>query len=107
MQHRFDRNRFRNEAFSNKIKVVSLFETDADLKEMRRPFKGKLFNETYQSALKHYIKGNWGRAKEKFESIESFVNFNDHPSKCLLSYMEEYKYRAPSGWKGYRILTEK
>ena len=35
------------------------------------------------------------------------MNSPDYPSKLLLSYMEEYDYKAPQTWEGFRPLTSK
>lgn len=32
---------------------------------------------------------------------------NDGPSSTLITVMQEYGFKAPSDWKGYRELTEK
>lgn len=52
------RNALREAAFANEIQITSLFETNADLAIMRKPFT-KVFMKTWESAFKHYTQGTW------------------------------------------------
>ena len=48
------RNNLREAAFKNDIQISSLFETNADLATMRKPFTKK-FMRTWEEAFKNYI----------------------------------------------------
>jgi hypothetical protein len=107
VKHRIKRNRFRDKAFQNQFHVSSLFETDKDLRRMRHSYKNRTFFELYSQGLKYYLKGSWARAKEQFDKIEVKLGKVDHPTKCLLQFMEEHDFKAPLSWNGHRALAEK
>ena len=47
-------------------------------------------------------------ARDLLKTVEFYdKNKPDHPTKNLLSIMEETNFIAPKTWEGYRILTEK
>jgi hypothetical protein len=107
VKSRFDRNRFREKPFSNKIQVSSLFETDIDLRRMRRPFQNPKFYELFESGFRYYQKGSWSKAKVKFFQIASLLNIKDAPTSCLMSFMQEHDFQPPLNWEGCRTLNDK
>lgn len=101
-----ERNRLRMEAQNNQIQVATLFETDEDLVIMRKKFT-KEFYDQFNKGFKHYISGDWQAARELLETIEDIKGSIDYPTQCLITYIKDLNYEAPSEWKGYRVLTEK
>ncbi len=53
------------------------------------------------------MNGEWQRAREILQNIDSVKGQSDYPSQNILSVMEESHYIAPKDWPGYRVLTEK
>ena len=71
------------------------------------------FLAKFGEAFKCYESGDWGKAKEIIDSIidtrrdSNGETIRDGPSVTLLEVMEAYNFNAPSGWAGFRALTEK
>lgn len=42
-----------------------------------------------------------------FVLIFYYCYLDDGPMASLMNVMAEYKFKAPSDWPGYRVLTEK
>lgn len=105
MQSRIERNRYREKAFNNQIEVSAKFELDTHLVAALKNVKHE-FYDVFQKGLNNYISGNWGHAKDYLKKAEKMRN-PDNPSKLLLSYMDEFKFQAPTNWKGFRPLTTK
>jgi hypothetical protein len=57
--------------------------------------------------MQEYIKGDWRKARDIFETVEEHKKMRDIPTRNLLEIMEQTNFKAPSDWAGYRILTEK
>jgi len=72
------------------------------------------FLATFKVGFEAYRDGRWDVAREVLQGCASNgrktlngEKMEDGPSVTLLSYMEDFNFRAPSGWKGFRELTEK
>lgn len=50
--------------------------------------------------------GKWDKSKLIFEECKK-SHPDDGPMASLMNVMAEYKFKAPSDWPGYRVLTEK
>jgi len=70
-------------------------------------FKNAKFVSIFNSGMRHYIDGNWEKARAELENAEKSKGIPDYPSRSLLKYMSEHGYVAPKDWKGHRALTEK
>jgi hypothetical protein len=64
------------------------------------------FDELFNSGYKFYISGDWARSEDFLGQCLRLRPF-DGPSKTLKKFIESENGSAPSGWKGYRELTEK
>mmetsp|Transcript_5389 Transcript_5389/g.8334 ORF Transcript_5389/g.8334 Transcript_5389/m.8334 type:complete len:97 (-) Transcript_5389:140-430(-) len=58
VHERIKRNNLREAAFNGQIEVSSIFESNIDIIQMRKPF-GKQFMKAYQTAFNLYVKGQW------------------------------------------------
>lgn len=91
---------------SNQIQVSEKFELDEDIKLMRSPYSKEFF-DTFKRGFDHYIKGKWEECFNELNKIEGNMIETDAPTRLILNYIQEYNCKAPSSWKGYRVLTEK
>ena len=73
---------------------------------MRKPFK-RDFYEAFNSGLFFYLKGSWAKSKDELRRAEQLKGTVDYPARKLLEYMEEFNFKCPPDWEGYRALTEK
>ncbi|CAD8159659.1 unnamed protein product [Paramecium pentaurelia] len=64
------------------------------------------FQAQFSQGFQGYLLGNWKEAQMWFEKAR-LIKPNDGPISTLLTVMNEYSFKAPSDWKGYRELTEK
>ena len=101
-------NYFRRPSIKHKIKEVgyeqSLFRTDLELRALQWDMPPQ-FRGAFTMAFNAYIEGNWAAARDKFIFCrESMKSEKYGPSYALLKFMEKYRYKAPSGWKGIRRL---
>lgn len=70
---------------------------------MREPYTKEFF-KTYEHGWRHYVKGEWTKAKEQFEKVLEILP--DKPSQQLLAYMEGKNFVAPADWNGIKPFTE-
>lgn len=107
VRSRLERNRFKSCALNNQLQVASLFETDKDLVKIFSTYKNAQFLDIFSNGMQLYKKGLWQHAKSEFENAEKLKGAPDNPSRSLLKFMQEYNFKAPVDWNGYRKLTEK
>jgi class 3 adenylate cyclase len=105
VKHRMKRNRFRERVLAHEIEVAEYFKIDGSIQKMCSKQDNYLFRELFRTGLRFYVQGNWPKARQLLE--EALAKEQDHPTKCLLDFMEERDFKAPKNWKGYRNLTEK
>lgn len=74
---------------------------------MIKPFRNAKFIQIFKSGMKAYIAGDWKKAKTEFELVQTSKGSPDFPTNSLLKVMQDYDFKAPSDWEGFRILTEK
>lgn len=103
---RIERNRYKQAAMSNQIQVSEKFELDEDIKLMRSPYSKEFF-DTFKKGFDCYIKGKWKESEEILGSIQGKLIDFDFPTKQILSFMQEFHFKAPKDWEGFRVLTEK
>jgi hypothetical protein len=53
-----------------------------------------------------HVVGEWGSAKQGFETTLEMSNGKDGPSKFLLSEIVKHDGRAPRDWKGFRVTNK-
>lgn len=64
------------------------------------------FYETFEVAVAAYIAGDWAAARDGLNAAMD-LKPEDGPSVSLMEVLERKNFCAPSGWPGYRELTEK
>ena len=94
-----------------------MWTTDADLRLLRRVFTPR-FRESWESAVRFYLEGNWSRAKALLSSSDmSFYTIKerkaegadgdfafepvltqDGPATALLKFMESHDWNPPDDW---------
>ena len=75
----------------------SVWETDEDLKMLRRNFTEK-FRDRWEDAMHAYIDGNWPEARDILETLTR----KDKVSAFLLQVLNSCGGHAPENWNGYR-----
>ena len=87
------------------IDTLHLFESSDSLRRMREhvtPVRDTQWN----AAVQAYLLGDWTLTKQRLDAwLQSCPE--DGPGKQLLAFLEEQQFRAPSNWRGVRVLTEK
>jgi hypothetical protein len=88
------RDRYRQLAFDGQINVSAKFETDRDLIEMRKMYPEvrvvislnclQRFFEVFNEGFQKYIEGDWGKARQIFETVEEHKQMVDYPTRNLL-----------------------
>ena len=64
------------------------------------------FIPLYNAACSCYLDGDWRSAGRLLVRVLT-LRSGDGPSQLLLKVMAKEGFRAPTGWKGYRVLTKK
>ena len=87
------------------------FKQHPDILKMREGISAD-FLQDFKRGLRHYVAGEWSRAKViELSSRSDVTAFGeralDGPSESLLAVMKKHDFIAPKTWKGYRELTEK
>jgi class 3 adenylate cyclase len=65
------------------------------------PTTASEFRDKFNEGVKHYIQGNWPKARELLEQCHRDVE-DDGPTNFLLKFMGECDFVAPPKWNGYR-----
>mmetsp|Transcript_156891 Transcript_156891/g.273078 ORF Transcript_156891/g.273078 Transcript_156891/m.273078 type:complete len:942 (+) Transcript_156891:140-2965(+) len=106
-KQRYERQRKKNERWSDDYNMYQYFESDIDIKTMRSKFTTEFFCR-FNMAYLNYEAGNWAVAKSMLEATRFLLATEDGPSAALLRFMKPHADTgAPKGWPGYRILNEK
>eukprot|EP00933_Yihiella_yeosuensis_P070035 TRINITY_DN7737_c0_g1_i6.p1 TRINITY_DN7737_c0_g1~~TRINITY_DN7737_c0_g1_i6.p1 ORF type:complete len:209 (+),score=27.78 TRINITY_DN7737_c0_g1_i6:64-627(+) len=105
-RQRHERQRLKNERWSDDFKLHSMFEGDQDIVTMRAKFTSEFFCR-FNMAYLNYEAGEWLVAKDMLEATRFFLATEDGPSAALLRYMRTYNWTAPKDWNGSRILGDK
>lgn len=86
---RLQREKLREKAFKDEVKVSEMFNTDPEIIAMRSPFSTKWL-QTYESAFKAFERGDWDFSKEQFAKVLE-ERPNDKPTKLILEFMQNTK----------------
>jgi class 3 adenylate cyclase len=108
-KERADRQRRRNERWSDDFSLYSLFENDRDICTMRAKFTTEFFCR-FNMAYLNYEAGNWAVAKSMLEHTRFLLATEDGPSAALLRYIKQNatdEGQAKKDWLGYRTLNDK
>jgi len=101
-----DRQKKKQERWSDDFDMSRLFEQDADIQIMRKKFTVEFYCR-FNMAYLNYEAGEWQVAKDMLEVTRFLLATEDGPSAALLRYMRHYDWQAPPSWKNHRILSEK
>jgi len=103
------REKTKEEKFRRTFKVHELFETNSDLRQMRKDFP-KSFFQLFSKGYLNYEAGEWDVARDIFERTREMLPEPDGPSRALLDFMGRHGYDptrvGAKGWHGYRELAE-
>ncbi len=82
-----------------------IFQHDSDLLALRTHVSDD-FRRQFGESVDLYLNGEWDKAKESLERCVKNTPLvgGDPPSKELLRYMAEAKYKTPDGWDGTRHI---
>jgi len=105
-KQRCERQRKRNERWSDDFKMHRLFEDDPDIQTMRHKFTMEFFCR-FNMAYLNYEAGEWPVAKDMLEATRFLLATEDGPSAALLRFMRQHDWEAPKNWPNYRVLAEK
>lgn len=73
---------------------------------MIKPYSHE-FRHSYRAAYDLFVKGEWGKAKAKFEETLSLITEAEDPlSKAHLNFMKQNDFMPPSDWKGWKDFDE-
>lgn len=64
------------------------------------------FYVAFNNAFKHYVDGDWKRAKSFFLKC-MLIYENDGPVNTLYEFIKSFEFVSPKDWRGYRSLTSK
>lgn len=96
------------EFYEQKIfKTKDIFFIDKNIKFLLRNFENDLqAYEIFDVGYNCYLKGDWHRAKDFFQSFLE-IKKDDGPTRTLLEFMKKSNWECGKDWMGYRELTEK
>ena len=80
--------------------MISLDDT---ISKARKKYTEHLFKD-WNTALNHYLKGEWRQARDKFEKLRS-VMLNDGPLENIFEFMKKHEFTCPEQFKSGRIVT--
>jgi len=104
-----ERQRRKNERWSDDFDMYTYFENDKDITIMRHKFTVEFFCR-FNMAYLNYEAGNWAVAKSMLEETRFLLGTDDGPSAALLRHMKNtctLEGGAPKGWLGYRTLYDR
>jgi hypothetical protein len=88
----------------------NIFDFDLDLKYLRSHIND-YFLVNFEKGFKHYINGNWRKARDYFivanKAMIVSIQCEDGPTNTLLKYMASFNFEKPKDWKGFRKLESK
>lgn len=103
---KYDRQRKKNERWSDDFDMHQYYLNDRDILIMRHKFSQE-FSCRFNMAYLNYEAGNWSIAKSMLEATRFLLATEDGPSAALLKYMKHHCQSdgsAPPGWLSYRTL---
>eukprot|EP00927_Polykrikos_kofoidii_P038864 TRINITY_DN33308_c0_g1_i1.p1 TRINITY_DN33308_c0_g1~~TRINITY_DN33308_c0_g1_i1.p1 ORF type:complete len:956 (-),score=150.21 TRINITY_DN33308_c0_g1_i1:278-2872(-) len=106
---RLQREKAKDEKMQSLFLVHQCFETDPDVRVMRKDFPVRFF-QLFTKGFLNYEAGEWDVAKSVFETTIGILGEVDGPSRALLNYMSQFDFVSsrvsPKGWPGWRELTD-
>merc|ERR1712054_725423 len=102
---KYERQRKKNERWSDDFDMYHFFVNDRDICTMRNKFTTEFFCR-FNMAYLNYEAGNWSVAKSMLEATRFLLATEDGPSAALSRYMKQYNNVAPKKWQGHRILQD-
>ena len=98
----------------NKIDPWKHFEKNSDFLLTRKEYPQEFMN-CYNQGMDCFIRGNWHKAKEFFETaevsrlifiVQGYLRDKDKSIQMKLQYMKNKLYHPDDKWDGYREETE-
>lgn len=84
----------------------SAFRTDLELRALQWEYP-RHFLPICRKGVGVYLAGHWGDAKSLLEAAcKMFPAEENGPSGYILRFMEQYNFKAPLDWPGYRIMDK-
>ena len=84
----------------------SYLKQSRGLRQLLKKTKSDMFYQYFEDGFSDYIDGEWKDAAQNLEKAR-YLDKWDGPTKTILDYIKKLKYKAPSNWDGYRVLTSK
>jgi len=81
--------------------VAIVFEADPDVVAMRAKYHTDFYMK-FDMGYRNYVSGEWSVARGMLETTSVLLDIEDGPSVQLLSFMEQYSFKVPDTWQGYR-----
>jgi len=78
-----------------------VFEADPDVVAMRAKYHSDFYMK-FDMGYRNYVSGEWSVARGMLETTSVLLDIEDGPSVQLLSFMEQYSFKVPDTWQGYR-----
>lgn len=102
---RWERQRQKNERWSDDFSMHKMFITDRHITLMRERFTEEFF-QRFKMAYLNYEAGNWNPAQKTLEVTRHLLGMEDGPSAALLRFLHESGGEATRAWPGYRNIYE-
>ena len=69
---------------------------------MRQMFP-QVFFDVFNEGFKHFLKGDFKRARKMLMQVDFIKRSADGPTKVLMDFMKETNFETPANWPGYRL----
>ncbi len=87
---------------------ADMFATDHELRSLRAPFASRAFQRLFAQGVALYLAGRWQAARDVLVQLLRVKQLplpaGDRPTRALLDFMARFGFRAPRGWKSFRLL---
>lgn len=93
----------KNLKLTPEVEIVTFFETDPVIKDMRRAYTEEFF-QLFNMGYQNYAQGEWAVARRMLGGTLKMLQFQDGPSYALLRFMETFGFQSPKSWVGVREL---
>ena len=88
--------------------IASMFASDNELRSLRAPFASRAFQRLFAQGVALYLAGRWQASRDVLVQLLRVKQLplpaGDRPTRALLDFMARFGFRAPRGWKGFRLL---
>jgi len=88
--------------------LANMFASDNELRSLRAPFASRAFQRLFAQGVALYLAGRWQAARDVLVQLLRVKQLplpaGDRPTRALLDFMARFGFRAPRGWKSFRLL---